>query len=155
MLDSKELLKHYFTSIAFRLSCSIDSCKEDFYNFEPGNGSMTPLQLLNHISRLAQFCFEILSGNSVEVASNKVDKDQLTWHEERERIFKYLKLAIERIDQEIKIDDELLKRLIQGPISDIMTHIGQLAMLRRLSGDPMPRTYYFDKALETGKTDFE
>ncbi len=28
--------------------------------------------------------------------------------------------------------------MLQGPFSDAMTHAGQLAMLRRLAGDPVP-----------------
>jgi hypothetical protein len=31
-----------------------------------------------------------------------------------------------------------LERLLQGPLSDAMTHAGQLAMLRRLAGSPVP-----------------
>jgi hypothetical protein len=29
-------------------------------------------------------------------------------------------------------------QLLQGPFSDVMTHIGQLSMLRRLYGSPVP-----------------
>jgi len=31
-----------------------------------------------------------------------------------------------------------LEQLLQGPLSDAMTHAGQLAMLRRLAGSPIP-----------------
>jgi hypothetical protein len=34
-----------------------------------------------------------------------------------------------------RITDE---QFLQGPLSDAMTHAGQLAMLRRLAGDPVP-----------------
>ena len=30
------------------------------------------------------------------------------------------------------------ERLLQGPFSDAMTHAGQLALLRRLAGSPVP-----------------
>ena len=30
------------------------------------------------------------------------------------------------------------ERLLQGPLADAMTHVGQLAMLRRLAGSPVP-----------------
>ena len=30
------------------------------------------------------------------------------------------------------------ERLLQGPLADAMTHAGQLAMLRRLAGSPVP-----------------
>ena len=34
-----------------------------------------------------------------------------------------------------RLSDE---QLLQGPLADAMTHVGQLAMLRRLAGDPVP-----------------
>ncbi|MCP3958121.1 MAG: hypothetical protein GY719_09735, partial [bacterium] len=34
--------------------------------------------------------------------------------------------------------DTTPERMLQGPFSDAMTHAGQLAMLRRLSGSPVP-----------------
>ena len=36
---------------------------------------------------------------------------------------------------EARITDE---QFLQGPLSDAMTHAGQLAMLRRLAGEPVP-----------------
>ena len=36
------------------------------------------------------------------------------------------------------LDGMTPERLLQGPFSDAMTHAGQLAMLRRLAGAPVP-----------------
>ena len=36
------------------------------------------------------------------------------------------------------IEDMTPERMLQGPFSDAMTHAGQLAMLRRLAGNPVP-----------------
>jgi hypothetical protein len=35
-------------------------------------------------------------------------------------------------------EDTSFEQLLQGPLSDAMTHAGQLAMLRRLAGSPIP-----------------
>ena len=37
-----------------------------------------------------------------------------------------------------KLREISLAQLLQGPISDAMTHAGQLAMLRRMAGSPIP-----------------
>jgi hypothetical protein len=38
------------------------------------------------------------------------------------------------------------EQLLQGPLSDAMTHVGQLAMLRRLAGAPVaPENFVFAK----------
>ena len=54
---------------------------------------------------------------------------------------------IERFNLELKKIDKTLsarelgveysKKLLQGPLSDILTHIGQIAMLQRLNGAPI------------------
>jgi hypothetical protein len=50
---------------------------------------------------------------------------------------------LELLASHIKNGDQLQgeiteERLLQGPFSDAMTHAGQLAMLRRMAGMPVP-----------------
>jgi len=40
------------------------------------------------------------------------------------------------------------KRLLQGPILDMATHIGQLAMLNGLNGNPVPKESYYNADIE-------
>ena len=42
------------------------------------------------------------------------------------------------------------ERLLQGPLSDAMTHAGQLAMLRRLAGDPIPPENFVHAEVSSG-----
>jgi hypothetical protein len=42
-------------------------------------------------------------------------------------------------------------RLFQGPVADALTHVGQLAMLRRLAGCPSKGENFYVAAIETGK----
>jgi hypothetical protein len=41
--------------------------------------------------------------------------------------------------------------LIQGPIADALTHVGQIAMLRRLAGCPIPGENYFAADIAPGR----
>ena len=43
------------------------------------------------------------------------------------------------------------ERLFQGPVADALTHVGQIAMLRRMAGCPMSGENYFVAAIETGR----
>ena len=43
------------------------------------------------------------------------------------------------------------ERLFQGPIADALTHVGQIAMLRRMAGCPIPGENYFVAKIETGR----
>jgi hypothetical protein len=43
------------------------------------------------------------------------------------------------------------EKLFQGPIADSLTHIGQIAMLRRLADAPVRAENYFKATIETGR----
>ena len=44
-----------------------------------------------------------------------------------------------------------IETLFQGPISDVLTHIGQLAMLRRLAGAPVRAEVMILADVEAGR----
>jgi len=44
-----------------------------------------------------------------------------------------------------------LERLLQGPIADALTHVGQLAMLRHLHGSPIRGENYFKADIAVGR----
>jgi hypothetical protein len=41
--------------------------------------------------------------------------------------------------------------LFQGPIADALTHVGQIAMLRRMAGTPMKSENYFAAEITVGR----
>jgi hypothetical protein len=49
------------------------------------------------------------------------------------------------------IEGERLERLLQGPLSDAMTHVGQLAMLRRIAGAPIHAENFFKADIRAGQ----
>jgi hypothetical protein len=44
-----------------------------------------------------------------------------------------------------------VEKLFQGPIADAFTHIGQIAMLRRLAGAPVRGENYFKADIQAGR----
>ncbi len=43
------------------------------------------------------------------------------------------------------------ERLFQGPVADALTHVGQLAILRRIAGAPIKGENYFVADIKTGR----
>jgi hypothetical protein len=43
------------------------------------------------------------------------------------------------------------ERLLQGPFADVMTHVGQIALLRRLAGVPVPPESFIDAAIRSDR----
>jgi hypothetical protein len=67
------------------------------------------------------------------------------------RFHKTLQLVDDDLKKKKNINEELFPKLIQGPLSDIMSHIGQLAMLRRISGVPIDAERFTSAEIEIGR----
>jgi len=48
-----------------------------------------------------------------------------------------------------------IEKLFQGPIADALTHVGQIAMLRRLAGAPISGENYFVADIAIGRVGLE
>ena len=72
------------------------------------------------------------------------------WPAECERFF----ATLARFDAVLAGEEPLAataERLFQGPIADALTHVGQLAMLRRLAGSPVRGENYFKAEIVAGR----
>lgn len=144
-----ELLRHHLATIAYRFQKSISRAPDDFENFELGKGVRTPRELLNHMSH------DLLYAKlAVEVGKRqKIEKPKLlTWQGEVDRFHETL-AEIDKLIASATLDIQDLKIVLQGPLSDVMTHIGQLAMLSRLSGSPVKGEDFMKAKITTDKVD--
>jgi hypothetical protein len=78
----------------------------------------------------------------------------LTWQDGANRFF----AALSSFDQYLALDEPLAvseETLFQGPVADALTHVGQLALLRRMAGAPIRGENYFKADIETGRVGAE
>ena len=78
------------------------------------------------------------------------DSAPLDWDAEVARFFRVL----EAFDRRLASDDPLgssPERLFQGPVADALTHVGQMAMLRRMAGAPVRGENYFKADIAAGR----
>ena len=145
-----ELLRHLVLAIQHRFQIAVDQLDEDFKNFSAGNQSRTPLQLVQHINDLLEVkCHQFLDEQNLE-ASHRSEK----FHFETKQTFLLLKKLNNRfLDEQINLDSQ--KRLIQGPLSDIFTHIGQILLLRRMYRNPAKGGNYASADIEIDLNNLE
>jgi hypothetical protein len=75
----------------------------------------------------------------------------LDWPDEVTRFFD----ALGRFDAFLASDAALAasaEQLLQGPVADALTHIGQLTMLRRIAGAPVLAENYYVADIAAGRT---
>jgi hypothetical protein len=120
-----------------------------FAKFASGDPPKTPGQILAHVGDLFDWALSIAKG-----ARKWNDSTPLPWDEEVARFFG----AVKRFDDYLASDAPLEstpERLFQGAIADALTHIGQLAMLRRLAGCPIKGENYNQADIVTGRVGTE
>jgi hypothetical protein len=142
---TRQFLRHTVATVAYRGAKPIAGAPDDFAAFKASPTTKTPLEILSHLSDLFDWALTMAKGDT-----KWNDAKPLSWLEESERFFKALKTFDEFLagDEELQAPPE---RLFQGPIADALTHIGQLAMLRRIHGAPMKGENYFKAEVEIGR----
>ncbi len=145
MSDSRQLLRHSLATIAYRGGKAIRDAGPNFADYGSPESSRTPAKILAHIGDLMDW------GLSMADGSRKWnDSKPLAWNEECSRFFASLK----NFDDFLASDKPLqapAEKLLQGPIADVLTHVGQLAMMRRLAGVPIQGENYYAAEITTGR----
>lgn len=140
-----EFLRHTISTINYRFQKSIANVDNDFGYFSAGKESRTPNEIINHMFHvLNATCFIIL-----EEKYNKEEPKRLELKSEIDRFNMILK-KLDKVFIENEIEINYTKRLLQGPLSDILTHIGQISMLSRLNGAPIEGEDFASATIVTG-----
>lgn len=123
------LLRHTLATIHYRFCKSVRDHHEGFPNLDIGMGVRTPHQILLHILELLRWSRAALLGEkSIPATDPQVfDRDVASVL----GIIRELDALLARSE----LTFSAAARFIQGPFSDILTHVGQLSMFRRYNGD--------------------
>jgi len=130
--ESRRLLQHFLAAVAYRTQKALRDAPSSFAEFKAGERVRTPHELMWHMTGLIGYARTMLHGGSF--APPRLE----TFEEEVARFHETLQRLLEDFadpELEATITDQ---QFLQGPLADAMTHVGQLALLRRLSGSPVP-----------------
>ncbi len=139
------LLRHMVATTAYRLEKVCDHAPPLFGTFTVGLKTRNPQAIVNHMAHVIRATRVFLA----EERSDSTDWDARPWDEELARFTEELGL-LDGVLAEKEFSMESSKRLIQGPLSDVLTHVGQLAMLCGLAGAPIPAEDYSAASVQTG-----
>jgi hypothetical protein len=133
-LDEKRaMLRHFLAALAYRTQKALRGCPPEFANFSAGNKTRTPAELVRHMTSVLGYARTFFIGGAYRPEPLPTFDDEIArFHE-----------MLTALSEHLEAGDSFLEgltpeRLLQGQLSDAMTHAGQLAMLRRLFGDPIP-----------------
>jgi len=149
MSESRALLRHTLATIAYRGGKAIRNAGAAFADYGSPETSRTPAKILAHIGDLMDWGLAMADGRR-----EWHDSSPLAWDKECERFFASLKKFDDYLASEKPLQVSADK-LFQGPIADALTHIGQIAMLRRMADVPMKGENYFVAEIVVGRVGAE
>jgi hypothetical protein len=141
----REMLRHTVATLAYRGAKSLRGASDSFASFKASEGTRMPAQILAHIGDLLDWALSIAKGD--ETWHNS---EPLAWSQEVDRFHAALKSFDDYLASDAELD-ATCERIFQGPIADALTHVGQIAMLRRMAGEPMKGENYSRAKIEAGR----
>jgi hypothetical protein len=147
--EKRALLRHTVATLAYRGGKVLRGAPEEFASFRIGGQSRTPSEILAHIGDLLDWALSLAQG-----AQAWHDSTPGAWAADVQRFFD----GLARLDACLVSDVRLgfpAEQLFQGPIADAFTHVGQIAMLRRLAGAPVRGENYLKADIVVGRVGAE
>jgi hypothetical protein len=135
----RELLRHFLAAIAYRTQKALRGAPEHYPTFSAGNRVRTPVELLRHMSSLMGYVRTLFQGGAYPVKP-----DPLPAFNDEVARFHDLVGAVGELLASGAPCSISTEQLLQGPFADTMTHVGQLAMLRRLADSPVAPENFID-----------
>jgi AcrR family transcriptional regulator len=130
------ILRHLLATIAYRAARAVRDTPPAFGDYRQTPDSPSSADIVAHMGDLMEWLLRLVRGEW-----QWAEADTLPWEQEVARFFRTLKAVDDELAAGAPIKWDPAK-LIQGGLADALTHTGQLAMLRRLSGDQMQGESY-------------
>jgi hypothetical protein len=126
----RALLKHFLAAIAYRTQKALRGAPDSFADFKAGVNVRTPHEIIWHMTGVLGYARTFFQPGVWQ--PDRLD----TFGDEIRRLHLVLGDFGSELEQ-TPCNGIALEHLLQGPLADAMTHVGQLAMLRRLAGSPV------------------
>jgi hypothetical protein len=143
------MLRHLVATLAYRAAKVLRDAPAGFDSFSGGPTLRTPVQVLAHMADLMAWATRMAKGEYVWEAGGSND-----WNTELRRFFDGL-AALDAVLASGLPPGNAAELLIQGPLADALTHVGQVAMLRSAAGSPVRPESYARARIVAGRVGLE
>ena len=145
MDSSRDLLRHTLATLAYRAQKVLNDPPSGFADHRAAASSRTPLEIVNHLGDLMEWGNRMARGEYRWLAEPAAN-----WNSACDRFFRGT-AAFDASLAESDFSAHAPGIIFQGPIADALTHIGQLALLRGMVGEPIKPESYARAEIEIGR----
>jgi hypothetical protein len=142
-MDKTIIVRHFLASLAYHATKAIRDAPTRYPELDIGHGIRTPRQILHHITGVLSYAHSFYEHYDTTYFPDK------SWKEEVAHFYETLR-KLDKSMAENSTNKVTIQRLLQGPLSDAMAHTGQLLMLRRFAGSPVPAENFLMADIRVG-----
>lgn len=139
-----DMLRHTVATLAYRGGKALRGAPPNFSDFKPGPGMRSAGEILAHIGDLFDWAVKMADG-----VHEWHPTPPQSWEQDTARFFTALEAFDRRLADGVAIGMDA-EKLFQGPIADALTHVGQIAMMRRMAGAPIKGENYVKARIAVG-----
>jgi hypothetical protein len=147
--SARALLRHLTATLAYRAAKALRDVPADFAVFLAGSTTRRPVEIVAHMADLMVWAHSLARGEHKWTAGGSD-----AWDVEVQRFF----AAVATLDAQLEQHpphEGAVEQLIQGPLADALTHVGQLALLRNLAGHAVRPENYARARVRSGSVGLE
>jgi len=145
----RAVLRHMAATLAYRAAKVLRGAPPEFPTFTSNPATRRPVDIVAHMADLIAWAVSLAEGAYTWRAGGSDD-----WDTEVCRFFDGLVALDERLAGDGPLAGSF-EKLVQGPLADALTHVGQLAMLRGMAGAPVRPESYARAEIIAGRVGLE
>jgi hypothetical protein len=141
-VSGTSVLVRLLDGLGFRFRWSTEGLSEEDYQFRPAPDCMSVEELVKHVWGLVNWVCQSIQLNIFR----KQDDIQLVRRSVLEMTHALREALLSMSDEglaAIQIRELPFWHIVNGPVADALTHVGQINSFRRLAGNPTPKANVF------------
>ena len=145
---ARAVVRHLAATLAYRAAKVLRDVPPGFDVATVGPSTRRPVQIVAHMADLMAWALTMTRGEPMWKAGGSDN-----WNGEVRRFFD----GLVALDSALAVETRSgsIDTLIQGPLADALTHVGQLAMLRGMTGAPIRPESYARAEIVSGRVGLE
>jgi hypothetical protein len=141
--DGVAVFTRFLDGLAFRYYWATEGLRPEDHEFRPGPSSMSAMELLQHVLNLALMIRQCSENAAAREIFESDDPEAL--RAKTLEVLAGVRARLSALDDRTFAGHRIVRRdgsswpvwnVMNGPLADALTHVGQINAWRRLSGNP-------------------
>ena len=144
-LSSREFLRHALATLAYRAEKPLRDAPSGFSATRVAKDTRSAGEILAHMGDLIEWAITAVEGQPTWKSRPPTE-----WAKDVARFYDLMRVLDDYLVSDAPLSTPATT-LFQGPIADALTHVGQLATLRRVAGSPVRGESYIRAEVVIGR----